>query len=211
MSQGLRRSISIAPRARRAGETRESASLDVTPSTAVRLRAGDHRARLSLARSLSAVPRGIRALPTSIQARPRCAARVSRRGWSGQDARRAVTSTANPGTVLALTLAGKPGHVRVLALIGAAILPRAPVQSGAATLPRLMAWNAGQGRAAPILIGAMILPRAQAQGESQRRASAALRGSKANGERRNCRSIHSQNASVAFVILGCLASCFLPA
>lgn len=212
VSQGLRRSTSIAPRARRVGgETRESASLDVTPSMTVRLRAGGHRARLSLARSLSVAPRGIRALPTSTQARLRCAARVIQRGWSGQVARPAVTSAANPGTVRALTLAGKPGRVRVLALIGAAILPRAPVQSGAATLPRLMAWNAGQGRAAPIPIGATTLPRAQARGESQRRASAALRGSRANEERRNCRSIRSQNASVSFVILGCLASCSLPA
>ena len=199
MSQGLRRSISIAPRARRVGETRESASLDMAPSMAVRLRAGGHRARLSLARSLSAVPRGIRALPTSTQTCPRCAARVSRRGWSGQGARRAVTSAANPGTVRALILAGKPGRARVLALIGAA------------TLPRLMAWNAGQGRAAPIPIGATTLPRAQAQGGIQRQASAALRGSRANEERRKCRSIRSQNASVAFVILGCLASCSFPA
>lgn len=212
VSQGLRRSIRIAPRARRVGgETKESASLDVAPSMMVRLRAGDHRARLSLARSLSVAPRGIRALPTSTQTCPRCAARVSRRGGSGQGARPAVTSAANPGMVHALTLAGKPGRVRVLAQSGTVTLPRAPVQSGAATLPRLMAWNAGQGRAAPIPIGATTLPRAQAQGGIQRQASAALRGSRANEERRKCRSIRSQNASVAFVILGCLASCSLPA
>jgi hypothetical protein len=210
VSQGLRRSIRIAPRARRVGgETKENASLDVAPSMMVRLRADGHRAHLSLARSLSAVPRGIRALPTRTQTCPRCAARVSRRGGSGQGARRAVTSAANPGTVRALILAGKPD--RVLALIGAVTLPHAPVQSGAATLPRLMAWNAGQGRAAPIPIGATTLPRAQAQGGIQRQASAALRGSRANEERRKCRSIRSQNASVAFVILGCLASCSLPA
>ena len=63
VSQSLRRSISIAPRAPRAGgETKRSVALDVAPSMMNPLQAGVPCARLSLAQSMIAVHRAIGAL-----------------------------------------------------------------------------------------------------------------------------------------------------